>query len=277
MVDDTQKQLALVPHTHQGSLIHQRAEDGYINATSMCRAAGREWSSYRRLDTTEAFLAALEGSLQIHRDLLAQSILTGANEQRGTWVHPQVAIHLAQWLSPEFAVKVTEWVYDWMLGRDPTDRIWRQFEDRVSLVYDNVPEGYWCVFREIADIFATLISRGVAPGTQMILDISVGLHWGRHWKDAGLEDQFGPRRYFDHYYPDYFQQSFSNPQPASCYPEDSLPTFRRWIREIYIPTKMPSYLASQVSKRKLPAQIANNALAALAEREAKRALPRSAA
>jgi len=31
----------------------------------------------------------------------------------GTWVHPRVAIHVAQWISPQFAVKVTEWVEEW--------------------------------------------------------------------------------------------------------------------------------------------------------------------
>lgn len=41
----------------------------------------------------------------------------GLNKERGTYVHPKVAIHLAQWLSPKFAVFVTEVVFDWMSGR----------------------------------------------------------------------------------------------------------------------------------------------------------------
>ena len=273
----TGNQLALVPHTHQGSLIHQRAEDGYINATAMCRAVGKQFNDYTRLKTTGEFLRALSGSTGIPVDQLIATIVTGPNEERGSWVHSQVAIHLAQWLSAEFAVKVTEWVYDWMLGRDPTDRVWKQFEDRVSLVFDNVPVGYWCVFREIADIFAALISRGVDPGTRMILDISVGSHWSKHWFAENLEAQFGPRLYFDHNYPDYFRQAFSNPQPASCYPDDALPTFRRWVRDVCIEQKMPAYLQSQVRQKKLPAQLANNALAALADRAANRAIPRKSA
>lgn len=267
-------QMELVPHSYQGSLIQQRAADGYINATAMCKAAGREWSSYRR--SAEAFIVALEGSLQIRRDVLVQSISTGANDSRGTWVHPQVAIHLAQWLSPEFAVKVTEWVYEWMSGKHPSDRIWAQFEDRVSLVYDNVPVGYFCVFREIADLFASLISNGADFGTRMILDISVGLHWGNHWKKAKLDERFGPRGSFPHNYPKYFPQAWSNPQPAKCYPEDALPTFRKWMREVYVPHKMPAYLRGQVAQKKLAPAIANNALAALAARDAARALPSAA-
>jgi len=149
-------QLALVPHTYQGSVISQREADGYINATAMCKAAGKEWSGYKRLDTSEGFITALEGSLKIHRNLLIESITTGPNEARGTWIHPQVAVHLAQWLSAEFAVKVSQWIVEWMSGKKPSDRVWAQFEDRVSLVYDNVPVGYFCVFGEIADLFASM-------------------------------------------------------------------------------------------------------------------------
>ena len=106
----------IVPHTHNGEVINQRATDGYINATAMCKAAAKEWSNYRQNDTTDAFLGALEGSLGIPRNQLVQPILTGPNEQRGTWVHPQIAINLATWLSPDFAVQVSEWVVNWMMG-----------------------------------------------------------------------------------------------------------------------------------------------------------------
>lgn len=264
----------LVPHTYQGSLIQQRAEDGFINATAMCRAAGKEWAHYNSNGTTRGFLAALEGSLGIPRDQLTPSIMSGPNELRGTWVHPQVAVHLAQWLSPEFAVKVSQWVVEWMSGKDPADRLWAQFEDRVSLVYDNVPVGYFCVFGEISDLFASMISNGADFGTRIILDISVGLHWGKHWSDSGLSNLYGDRAEFPHNYPKYFPQSYSNPQMTKCYPEASLPAFRRWLREVYVPIKMPAYLKSQVVQKKLPAPIANNALAALAARDAARALPR---
>ena len=47
---------------------------------------------------------------------LAQRLRGGHPELQGTWVHPQVAIHLAQWLSPMFAVQVTKWVFEWLSG-----------------------------------------------------------------------------------------------------------------------------------------------------------------
>ena len=37
---------------------------------------------------------------------------TGGNGERHTWVHPQVAINIAQWISPQFDVKVSAWVLE---------------------------------------------------------------------------------------------------------------------------------------------------------------------
>ena len=273
--DLNDNQITLLPHTYQGSVISQRESDGYINATAMCKAAGREWSHYRGNKSTDEFLTALGGSLGIPVDLLVQTIATGPNDTRGTWIHPQVAVHLAQWLSAEFAVKVSQWVVEWMSGVKPSDRVWAQFEDRISLVYDKVPVGYFCVFKEIADLFASLIANGADFGTRIILDISVGVCWGKHWTDNSFDDKFGPRMKFDHDYPQYFPQAVSNPQPAWCYPEDALPTFKRWLREIYLSQKLEKYLISLVAQKKLPAQMANNTLAALAAREANRSLPKA--
>ena len=276
MISDN-NQLALVPHTFQGSIIQQRSADGFINASAMCKAAGRLWADYNRLGATHAFLSAMSADMGIPISEIVQSVRGGDPAVQGTWVHPQVAVNLAQWLSPQFAVKVSQWVVDWMSGLHPTDRVWAQFEDRVSLVYDNVPVEYFCVFAQISDLFASLITHGADFGTKVILDLSVGGCWGRHWTASNLDKEFGQRALFPHNYPKYFPQSWSNPQDAWCYPEDAIPTFKRWMREVYIPHKMPKYLRDQVHQKKLPAQIANNALAALEQREANRALPKAAA
>lgn len=271
MADPKQQSLALIPHTYQGELITLRAGDGYIDATNMCKAAGRNWSDYRRLGTTNAFLVELSTALQIPIAELIQSVVGGSGTQ-GTWVHPQVAIHLAQWASPKFAVQVTKWVVDWMTGLDPRDRVWQQYEDRISLVNNNVPAGYFCVFNEIGSMVATLIIGGADFGTRMILDLSVGGHWGRHWRKAELAGRFGARAKFDHHYPKYFPQSWSNPQKANCYPDEALAEFRRWLRDVYMEIHLPEYLRDQVRQKKLPAEIATGTMDALGHYSRNRAI-----
>lgn len=269
------QQLALIPHDYQGQQITQRSRDGYINATAMCRATGKEWSRYRELKSTKDFFAALALDLALNEAQLALTIYGtpgGDARNQGTWVHPQVAIHLAQWLSPEFAVQVSRWVMEWLTGRGSQDQAWRQFQDRVSLVHNSVPEGYFCIFNETASIYATLLEKGANPGTKMILDISAGAHWGSHWRDHALERQFGAPLKFEHNYPSYFPQALSNPQKPWCYPDAALPEFRRWLKGIYEPVKLPVYLNDQVRQGKLAANDANGVLAALAENAAKRAI-----
>jgi hypothetical protein len=90
--------------------VAQRPHDGYINATQLCKAAGKLWSNYWKNKETHEFIEELARSLTIRRDVLVQPVTTGPNDQRGTWVHPRVAYHLGQWCSPKAAVQVTAWL-----------------------------------------------------------------------------------------------------------------------------------------------------------------------
>jgi hypothetical protein len=108
---------------------------------------------------------------------------------------------------------------------------WQLFHDRVSLVYDSVPAGHFSIFKEIVDLIVTLIRGGAPVGPSFIPDGSVGIQWGKHWLDGDLDRQFGTRIKYEHEYPPNFPQSASNPQPVWCYPDASLPEFRRWARE----------------------------------------------
>jgi hypothetical protein len=103
-----------------GRMIRMR-EDGYLNGTDMCKANGKQYGDYIRLEQTKEFLKELSTSKGYPLDQLICKIMKGSNDVRGTWVHPHVAIHLAQWLSPKFSVKVTDWVFKFMTGemREP--------------------------------------------------------------------------------------------------------------------------------------------------------------
>lgn len=108
------------------ALILQRVKDGYINATALCKAAGKLYGHYRENGNTEAFFSALAADIGIPMSELTEIRRGGNPQEQGTWVHPHIAVHLAQWASPEFAVQVSRWVYDWMRGEmverpKPTD------------------------------------------------------------------------------------------------------------------------------------------------------------
>ena len=87
-------------------------EDGFIDATALCKAGGKKFNDWFRLEKTKSFLEILGGSAGYPADLLVQNITEGKNELRGTWVHPRLAVNIAQWISPLFDVQVSGWVYE---------------------------------------------------------------------------------------------------------------------------------------------------------------------
>jgi hypothetical protein len=110
----------IISHNHNDTLINQRYKDGYINLTAMAQANGKLIADYLRLDSSNAFFEALSRSMGIPIDQLIIRKTTGPNSDRGTWGHPQVAIHCGQWCSADFAVLVTRWVTTWMTtGQNP--------------------------------------------------------------------------------------------------------------------------------------------------------------
>lgn len=137
------------------------------------------------------------------------------------------------------------------VGYNPTGApsvAWQQFHDRVGLSYHTVPDGYFSIFKEIADLLVTMIREGATLGSTFIPDISVGVHWGKYWKAESLDIVYGERIKYDHYYPNYFPQSASNPQAPYAYPDDALGEFRKWVREVYVPSKFPTYLNDKVKQ-----------------------------
>jgi len=136
------------------------------------------------------------------------------------------------------------------VGYNPETQLatgWQQFHDRVSLVYGAVPNGYFSVFKEIADIVIRLGHAKMHIDHEFVPDISVGIHWGKHWVRSGFELVFGLRKKYEHNYPSYFPQAISNPQEPWCYPDAALAEFRRWVREEYMKKgKFDAYISTKV-------------------------------
>ena len=105
----------LVPlELDNGYIIESREEDGYIDVTNLCTAGKKKFNHWNSLSKTTAFIKELSSTTGIPVvELIKQN--TGGNGDRHTWVHPQVAINIAQWISPQFDVKVSSWVLEVMM------------------------------------------------------------------------------------------------------------------------------------------------------------------
>lgn len=138
---------------------------------------------------------------------------------------------------------------------------WQQFHDRVNLVYDSVPQGYFSIFREIASLIVPMIENNVPVGSKIVPDISVGLAWSNRWREIDGDLKFGQRIRYEHNYPKYFPQADSNPQEPWAYPDTALPEFRRWFHDDYLPIKYPQYIMNL--KGKISSGTASKAIEAI--------------
>lgn len=86
-------------------------EDGFINATAMCKAGGKQFKHWKSLEGTKELINEMTetGLVGIPTNLII-IISKGPNNSRGSWIHPDLAVQLAQWISPTFALKVSRWV-----------------------------------------------------------------------------------------------------------------------------------------------------------------------
>ena len=98
------------------SIMIPMREDGYVNATLLCKAAGKRIDNWMRLTGTKKIIKELYRSLTCEEtDLI--SIIQGGNDKlsQGTYLHSDLGIQLAQWISPSFAIQVSRWTRELLL------------------------------------------------------------------------------------------------------------------------------------------------------------------
>jgi hypothetical protein len=98
-----------------GTPISRRTTDGYVNATTMCKANGKQWNDYWRTDRSTEYLEALSAETGISVSNLCLTTKGGAYQ--GTWVHPRVAVDIARWISAPFAVWMDGWFLEELQSR----------------------------------------------------------------------------------------------------------------------------------------------------------------
>lgn len=86
-------------------------EDGYVNATAICKAGNKMFGHWNALDSTKALIQVLSSDIHYPISHFIESYKGNSSAfAQGSWVHPDLAIQLAQWVSPKFAIQVSRWI-----------------------------------------------------------------------------------------------------------------------------------------------------------------------
>jgi phage antirepressor YoqD-like protein len=93
-------------------------EDGYFNAGQAAKHFGKNLENFKRLPSTQEYIEALEASIVKTTDQELIQIIHGNRyiADRGTWVHPKLAVFFARWLDPKFGVFCDMVIDDLMHG-----------------------------------------------------------------------------------------------------------------------------------------------------------------
>ena len=240
-MDNTQLQFQLqtkvIERLADNDIISQRITDGYINATAMCKVVKKQINDYARLSSTQAFLNELSSVTGIPVTGLIQTIRGGTPHLQGTWVHPQVAIHLAQWLSPKIAVLVSQWVFEWMSGNIQQQNLPYHLK-RYLVNMASVPYGYFSMLNEVTlSLIGPLEALGYTVSSGMIPDISLGRTFSRHLRNLGYPVDDYPT--YPHKYED------GRIVDARAYPNELIGELRRFFVEEWLRDKSRKYFAER--------------------------------
>jgi hypothetical protein len=123
--------------------------DGYIKATLLCTAGGKLFSNWYQNKQTKDLINALESDKENSKNKeilnagipVFKSIQVTKGRYGGSWIHPDLAIQLAQWISPQFAIKVSRWMRELLLfgnvelGQEKSNKeLENKFQEQIKLL-----------------------------------------------------------------------------------------------------------------------------------------------
>jgi transposase-like protein len=128
-------------------IIESRENDHFINATQLCKANNKLFGNWIDQKSSKELIKALEDTLKNELEISTQmnnnlknsnigipildrstqihnnskltkvkviDVKVGGNHS-GSWIHPDLAIPLAQWVSPPFSIQVTKWIRELLI------------------------------------------------------------------------------------------------------------------------------------------------------------------
>ncbi|MBD2526454.1 KilA-N domain-containing protein [Nostoc sp. FACHB-133] len=94
---------------------------GYVNATQMCHANNKSWGHYKERKSTKVYWTALSNDIGIPISSLVIEV-DGYGSSQGTWIHPEIAVDLAQWVSVEFRIWANRTLMKVMMSQEPVQQ-----------------------------------------------------------------------------------------------------------------------------------------------------------
>jgi hypothetical protein len=188
-----------------GYAIEQR-ESGFINGTAMCVANHKEIREWFANQSTVELLEALAEDLNFeikqgispdstistisaaYPDLVVSRRGSPANGG-GTWIHPDLAVPLAQWCSAKFALQVSRWTQELLtkgnvsLTEAPKAPYHWQRLQTFQQKTGRIKPGFFCIFQEITPLVRDLESYGYILPENAVIDSSIGKRFCDHLRD----------------------------------------------------------------------------------------------
>lgn len=106
-----------ITHLLEGVQVDQRFKDGYLNATKLSKAylsktgKTRKPSQWLLNKDTEDLIQQLSSSTGHPADQLVITVKGGLNEQRGTFIHPDIAPAFISWLESGGKNRTSDYLY----------------------------------------------------------------------------------------------------------------------------------------------------------------------
>jgi hypothetical protein len=97
--------------------------NGYINASKLCTLGGKRFVNWIRLENAQELIKEVENEINTEVSDLRLRLspvisIKGGNDQSltGSYVHPDLVVHVASWLSPKFAIMVSKIVNNYIIS-----------------------------------------------------------------------------------------------------------------------------------------------------------------
>lgn len=112
-----------VSHELEGITVHQRASDGYVNATQICsihkdvtgeRKDPNDWLRTKMASSAISKLSTVTGI-----PVTGLFEVKKGGKYQGTWIHPRLAVRFTMWVNDDFSLAVEDWVHSYIESSSP--------------------------------------------------------------------------------------------------------------------------------------------------------------